>query len=61
MIAGNSTTDNSGGLNSVYSMEKPPNKPPHYRPQPEAQHRGQDPRLRGREANNLIGVGSLNL
>jgi hypothetical protein len=45
----------------VGSMGEPPNKPPQHRPQPEAQHRGQDPRLRGREANNLIGVGSLNL
>jgi hypothetical protein len=51
----------TAALHRVCSMEKPPNKPPRYRPQPEAQHCGQDPRLRGREANNLIGVGSLNL
>ena len=48
-------------LTAACSMEKPPNKPPQHRPQPEAQYCGQYPRLRGREANNLIGVGSLNL
>src|SRR5258707_9218385 len=41
------------------SMETPPKKPPQHRPQPKAQHYGQDPRLKRREANNLIGVGSL--
>ena len=51
----------TAALHRVCSMEKAPNNPPQHRPQPEAQHCGQDPRLGGREANNLIGVGSLNL
>src|SRR5258708_7873407 len=40
-------------------MEKPPKKPPQHRPQPNAQHYGQDPRLKRRVAHNLIGVDSL--
>src|SRR5712672_3433855 len=44
---------------AVCLMEKPPKKPPQYRPQPKAQHYGQDPRLKRREANNLVGVDTL--
>jgi len=42
-------------------MEKPPKKTSQHRPQPKAQHYGQDPRLKGRKANNLTGVDSLTL
>ena len=61
----------SGALNSdavvrgfsqrSVSMEKPPKKTSQHRPQPKAQHYGQDPRLKGRKANNLTGVDSLTL
>ena len=44
---------------AAFLMEKPPKKPPQPTPQPKAQHYGEDPRLKRRVANNLIGVDGL--
>jgi hypothetical protein len=57
----NSDAADGGPSQRSVSMEKPPKKTSQHRPQPEAQHHGQDPWLKGREANNLTGIDSLTL